>query len=611
MLYYGEHLQATHRRDLFINGLEAIWLQVKFPNTSALFSVMYRLPDDNDFFSLIEQSLEKAWLKSSCIILLGDFNCDFSTREDWNGNGAKLRSIFEMFNMENVIQTATRITLTSRTLIDLIVTTRKDSVGITGVFPLGISDHNLIYATLCLKNKRPSPKFITTRNYKRLDEERFRNDIETAPFHVASVFEDEDDVLWAWQHLFNSICDEHAPLKQVKIRSISAPWISNAIRYKMNKRYKLFKAAVASKCPMLWQEYKQIRNEVTRALRQAKALYFCEMFQEVKKTSAYWNLLNKATNLTTRKCIGPLKRDDGSFALADDEKASLMNSYFATIGKKLAEEFQFTSKSSLPHKLNIAKTTTEPPPLEGFTISQQSIQTKVNALNIKKSTGPDNISSKLLKIAGSAIVPALTRLYQFSYESKSVFSAWKIARLTPIYKKDETERGNYHPVSLLSIPSKIMESIVNDALVEHVFRDNNLVSNRQWAYRPGHSTEYLMIHLTETWRSVIDSGKFVAVAFIDFRKAFDSIPHATLIMKLERHFGIKGLTLDWLKSYLTGRKQFTVLNGVKSDLLSVSMGIPQGSVLGPTLFTLFTNDLPLSVRSGSLYMLQTIQQSSA
>ena len=111
-----------------------------------------------------------------------------------------------------------------------------------------------------------------------------------------------------------------------------------------------------------------------------------------------------------------------------------------------------------------------------------------------------------------------------------------------------------------------------------------------------------MIHLTETRRSVIDSGKFVAVAFVDFRKAFDSVPHDTLIMKLERHFGIKGLTLDWLKSYLTGRKQFTVLNGVKSDLLSVSMGIPQGSVLGPTLFTLFTNDLPLSVRSGSLYM---------
>ena len=148
---------------------------------------MYRPPDDNDFFRLIVQSLEKAWLKSSCIILLGDFNCDFSTREDCNGNSTKLRLIFEMFNMENVIKTATRITLTSHTLIDLIVTTRKDSAGITGVFPLGISDHNLIYATLRLKNKKPSPKF-KTRNFKRLDEERFKTDIETTSYGPGSIY---------------------------------------------------------------------------------------------------------------------------------------------------------------------------------------------------------------------------------------------------------------------------------------------------------------------------------------------------------------------------------------------------------------------------------------
>ena len=103
-------------------------------------------------------------------------------------------------------------------------------------------------------------------------------------------------------------------------------------------------------------------------------------------------------------------------------------------------------------------------------------------------------------------------------------------------------------------------------------------------------------------RTVTDFGKFVAVAFIDFRKAFDSAPHATLITKLERHFGIKGSTLDWLKSYLKGRKQFTVLNGDKSDPLPMSMGTPRGSGLGPTLFTLFTNDLSPSVLSGSLQM---------
>jgi len=133
-----------------------------------------------------------------------------------------------------------------------------------------------------LKNKRPPPKYIRTRDYKRLDDDKFRYDIETAPFHISQVFEDVDDVLWAWQHLFNIICDEHAPLKEVTFGSTSAPWITNAIRYKMNRRYKLFKAAVSSKCLKLRQEYKQARNEVTSALRQAKATYFSKMFTEVK-----------------------------------------------------------------------------------------------------------------------------------------------------------------------------------------------------------------------------------------------------------------------------------------------------------------------------------------
>lgn len=149
VLYYAEHLQATHGKDLFIKGLEAIWLQVKFPITSVLFSVMYRPPDDNEFFNLLRCPLEKAWLKSSNIVLLGDFNCDFSMGDDLNGlpsslskNSEKLRSIFDMFNMQNIVQKATRTTLTSRSLIDLIVTTRKDLVNFTDVFPLGVSDHN-------------------------------------------------------------------------------------------------------------------------------------------------------------------------------------------------------------------------------------------------------------------------------------------------------------------------------------------------------------------------------------------------------------------------------------------------------------------------------------
>ena len=227
----------------------------------------------------------------------------------------------------------------------------------------------------------------------------------------------------------------------------------------------------------------------------------------------------------------------------------------------------------------------EAPLLTEAYISKPMVADKIKALRTKKSTGPDNIPPKLLKLAGDAIAPSLVSLYRLSTKNRSVFTSWKVARLAPVFKKDdETDMGNYRPISLLSVPRKILESVVNDTLERHVHRDNNLVSDKQWANRSGYSTELLLIHLTELWRKAVDSGLAVAVAFVDFKKAFDSVSHDILVMKLERDFGISGPLLDWIKSYLKDRQQFTIVNGVKSGMLSVSFGIPQGSVLGPNTF---------------------------
>ena len=115
-----------------------------------------------------------------------------------------------------------------------------------------------------------------------------------------------------------------------------------------------------------------------------------------------------------------------------------------------------------------------------------------------------------------AIIPPLVDLYRYSIKSGTVFNSWKVARLTPIFKReDETDRGNYRPISILGVPSKILESEANDTLVRHAFKENQLVSDRQWAYRAGYSTELLLVHLTEEWRKAVNSRLFVAVAFID------------------------------------------------------------------------------------------------
>ena len=185
-----------------------------------------------------------------------------------------------------------------------IVTTKPDLINRKGVLPLGISDHCLIYVTLNLKHKRPPPKVISVRNYKQFQVDQFRADITAAPFHVALVFEDKDDVLWAWNKLFKDICDLHAPTKRVKIRSQSSPWLNNDIRRKMNLRYKLFKRAVSTKDQEIYARYKKVRNEITSEIRNAKAQFFREKLAEVKSAAAYWNLIAEATNPVRRNRIG-------------------------------------------------------------------------------------------------------------------------------------------------------------------------------------------------------------------------------------------------------------------------------------------------------------------
>ena len=217
-------------------------MKIKFPTTSALLSVIYRSEQESpNFFENMHGVLEKAWMKSDTIILPGDFKCDLFCLENKVGNAIqpktrRLLNLFQSFGMQNIINTPTRITLELRNLIDLIVTTKPRLIKRKGVLPLGISNHCLTYATLSLSQKRPPPKVINIRSFKKFQVDQFQADISAAPFHVAHIFDHKDGVLWAWNSFFKEICDFHVPVKRVRIRSQSLPWVNNSSRRKMNLR---------------------------------------------------------------------------------------------------------------------------------------------------------------------------------------------------------------------------------------------------------------------------------------------------------------------------------------------------------------------------------------
>ena len=278
-----------------------------------------------------------------------------------------------------------------------------------------------------------------------------------------------------------------------------------------------------------------------------------------------------------------LIRDGISYETSLD-KARILNEQFQSV-------FTTEPNSSLPSKSPSPHLT-----MPDINISLEGIYNLLLNINTHKACGPDQISGRVLKETADVISPFLKVLFQSSLDSRVpvIPVDWHSANITPLFKQgNQQEPSNYRPILLTSIVSKLFEQIVNPNIMKHL-EANNILSEHQYGFRHSRSCDTLLISLLHDLSLCYDAGIQTDLIFTDFAKAFDTVPHQYLLYKLE-WYGIRRNIKNWISSFLNNRTQHVILDGVSSPECSILSGVPQGTVLGPTLFSIYINDLPETI----------------